>query len=129
MYAYYNWAIVSVLQMDLMQHAKEFFSNLSIDHWSTIIFEDIADHSKYADQITGRFAKDEKFANEQWAHLEYLLNAPVSSGMLNETSIGNLAYLAQVHGENSQWMKLYDKIVSELRRESILSFEKVFRRQ
>jgi hypothetical protein len=50
--------------------------------------------------------------------------------MLNKkTSIGNLAYLAQVHGENSQWMQLYDKIVSELRRESTLSFEKLFRRQ
>jgi hypothetical protein len=55
-----------------------FISNLSIDHWSTIIFEDIADHSKYADQITGGFAKkDAKFANEQWAQLEYLLNEPV----------------------------------------------------
>jgi hypothetical protein len=47
---------------------KEFFSNLSIDHRSTIIFEDdITDHIKYVDQITREYAKNEKFADEQWA--------------------------------------------------------------
>jgi hypothetical protein len=113
---YNNWAIVSVLlQMDLLKQIQKFFGDLTVNRWSTIICEDISDHIKYVDPVTREYAKDVQFANDQWTQLEYLLTAPVPLDMINTTSIGNLAYMAQVHGENSQWMQLYNKILSELR--------------
>ena len=91
----------------------QFCSNLTDDPWTTIIWEDISSHSKYADPITQKFAEDVGFANEQLAST-LTSNAPVPC-MINKTSLGNLAYMAQVHGENSQWMQLYQKMVSDLR--------------
>ena len=91
----------------------QFCSDLTDDPWTTIIWEDISSHSKYADPITKKYAEDEEFANEQLINT-LICNAPVPY-MINKTSLGNLAYMAQVHGENSQWMQLYKKMVSALR--------------
>ncbi len=101
---------------------KQFYSNITDAPWPTIIWGDISVHTKYVDPITRKLAEDVKFANDQLSQTSNILTSvPVSriAKMINKTSLGNIACMAQVHGENSQWMRVYEKFISVLREHTI----------
>ena len=85
------------------------YANMGNDTWESVPLAQLArrpqrEQMRFADAIARRYAKNPAFLQRQLAQLQL----PLRSDGWNETSLGNLAFIAY-HNPNTVWEQIYQQ--------------------